>query len=186
MAISRKLRFDVFKRDFFSCQYCGNKPPRVVLEADHVIPKSRGGPDVMLNLVTSCFDCNRGKRDHSLDEIPNPISDQLAQEKERAAQIKELTKFLTKKRNLEAKQITGLGAYWFNSFKVDKDKYCFGKARVPSINQFLSHLNPNEILDAMDIAFRRHPPSGDNDRKTWLYFCGICWRKIKKDYKYAK
>jgi 5-methylcytosine-specific restriction endonuclease McrA len=38
MAISKKLRFEVFKRDNFTCQYCGRETPEVILEADHVIP----------------------------------------------------------------------------------------------------------------------------------------------------
>lgn len=56
------LRFDVFNRDGFRCRYCGRGPEQgVYLEADHVIPRSAGGPDSMANLVTACWDCNRGK-----------------------------------------------------------------------------------------------------------------------------
>lgn len=65
--ISKKLRFEVFKRDKFTCQYCGRKPPSVSLEADHYVPVSQGGPTVFMNLITSCFDCNRGKRDNLID-----------------------------------------------------------------------------------------------------------------------
>jgi 5-methylcytosine-specific restriction endonuclease McrA len=39
--LSKKLRFEVFKRDGFSCQYCGAHPPDVLLEIDHVIPVKR-------------------------------------------------------------------------------------------------------------------------------------------------
>ena len=59
--LSKKTRFEVFKRDKFTCQYCGKSAPDVVLEVDHVVPVAEGGDDDMLNLVTSCFDCNRGK-----------------------------------------------------------------------------------------------------------------------------
>lgn len=69
MAISKRIRFEVFKRDGFVCQYCGNKPPDVVLEADHIDPHSRGGGDDMVNLITSCFDCNRGKSDRTLTAV---------------------------------------------------------------------------------------------------------------------
>ena len=34
--MSKKMRFDVFKRDGFQCQYCGSTPPSVVLEVDHI------------------------------------------------------------------------------------------------------------------------------------------------------
>lgn len=61
MSISRRLRFEVFKRDNFTCQYCGAKPPDTVLEVDHVHPRSLGGLDTMENLKTACWSCNRGK-----------------------------------------------------------------------------------------------------------------------------
>jgi len=61
--ISDKLRFEVFKRDKYVCQYCGACGPDVELEVDHVIPVSRGGTDDIDNLKTSCFRCNRGKGD---------------------------------------------------------------------------------------------------------------------------
>lgn len=59
--ISAKLRFDVFKRDSFTCQYCGKMSPDVVLEVDHIKPVAVGGDNSILNLITSCFECNRGK-----------------------------------------------------------------------------------------------------------------------------
>ena len=61
--IPPKLRFEVFKRDKFVCQYCGACGPDVELEIDHIIPVSRGGTDDMKNLKTACRDCNRGKVD---------------------------------------------------------------------------------------------------------------------------
>ena len=42
--------------------------PDVVLEVDHIIPISQGGENEILNLVTSCFDCNRGKGGRKLNE----------------------------------------------------------------------------------------------------------------------
>lgn len=61
MALSKRLRFEVFKRDNFTCQYCGAKPPDTVLEVDHVHPRSLGGRDLIENLKTACWNCNRGK-----------------------------------------------------------------------------------------------------------------------------
>lgn len=65
------LRFAVFHRDNFRCRYCGRSVDEgAILEADHVMPRSRGGPDTMANLVTACWDCNRGKSDRPLDIVP--------------------------------------------------------------------------------------------------------------------
>jgi len=48
-------RINVFTRDNFTCQYCGEKFPMSQLNFDHVIPKSRGGRTVWENIVTACY-----------------------------------------------------------------------------------------------------------------------------------
>lgn len=58
-----KLRFSIFKRDSFTCQYCGRKAPDVVLQIDHIHPKSKGGLNKAENYRTACFECNIGKGD---------------------------------------------------------------------------------------------------------------------------
>ena len=70
---SQKVRFDVFKRDNFTCQYCGRKSPEVILEADHIIPASDGGKADFDNLITSCRECNRGKSNSEI--IPKDDTD---------------------------------------------------------------------------------------------------------------
>lgn len=58
---------NVFERDNYTCTYCGIKGGK--LEADHIIPFSKGGDDTMENLTTSCQKCNRQKRDKSVSEF---------------------------------------------------------------------------------------------------------------------
>lgn len=60
-----KLRFNVFKRDSFTCQYCGRSviSDKIKLHVDHVKSKKRGGENTFDNLITSCEDCNLGKGD---------------------------------------------------------------------------------------------------------------------------
>src|SRR3546814_8652151 len=69
-SLGKKARFEVFKRDSFICQYCGRTPPAVVLEVDHIIAVSAGGGNDDHNLITSCFDCNRGKAAGTLEASP--------------------------------------------------------------------------------------------------------------------
>ena len=57
----RYSRVNVFARDKFTCQYCGERPHRSRLNLDHVIPRSLGGRTTWENVVTSCVDCNRRK-----------------------------------------------------------------------------------------------------------------------------
>jgi len=74
--LSKKIRFEVFKRDSFTCQYCGRKSPDVILHVDHLDPVAKGGTNDILNLVTSCEECNQGKSDI-------PLSDNSVVEKQR-------------------------------------------------------------------------------------------------------
>ena len=57
----RYSRLNIFARDKFTCQYCGDKPPRAQLNLDHVIPRALGGRTTWENVVCSCVECNRRK-----------------------------------------------------------------------------------------------------------------------------
>jgi 5-methylcytosine-specific restriction endonuclease McrA len=54
-------RFNVFLRDAFTCQYCGERAPAHNLTFDHVVPRSRGGRTTWQNVVTACGECNLTK-----------------------------------------------------------------------------------------------------------------------------
>jgi 5-methylcytosine-specific restriction endonuclease McrA len=56
-------RFNVFLRDRFSCQFCGDEFPTHDLTFDHVVPRSRGGRTTWENVVTACSPCNLTKGD---------------------------------------------------------------------------------------------------------------------------
>ena len=62
LGVTRKR---LFKRDGYECTYCGSKKN---LTVDHIIPKSRGGPNSWSNLVTSCFRCNSIKDNKTPEE----------------------------------------------------------------------------------------------------------------------
>ena len=56
------IRYNVLKRDNFSCVLCGaTTKDGVKLHVDHIIPVSKGGKTVMNNLRTLCDRCNKGK-----------------------------------------------------------------------------------------------------------------------------
>lgn len=61
MAISKRLRFEVLRRDGHRCHYCGATPPDAKLTVDHVTAVALGGTDTADNLVTACEPCNSGK-----------------------------------------------------------------------------------------------------------------------------
>ena len=59
----------LFRRDEFTCLYCGEVYSSRELTRDHVVPVSRGGTDTWENIVTACRACNHRKADKSLAEI---------------------------------------------------------------------------------------------------------------------
>lgn len=54
-------RLNIFLRDDFRCQYCGEQFAPSELTFDHVVPRSRGGPTSATNIVSACVDCNSAK-----------------------------------------------------------------------------------------------------------------------------
>lgn len=87
--ISGKLRFEVFKRDSFTCQYCGRRSPEVTLHVDHIKPVAKKGDNDILNLITSCSECNLGKGARELDDnsVLSRQRAQLDELNERRAQL---------------------------------------------------------------------------------------------------
>ena len=59
-------RQNVFKRDNFTCQYCGTNKD---LTLDHVIPRSKGGKSAWNNLVTACKKCNAKKGNNTPERV---------------------------------------------------------------------------------------------------------------------
>lgn len=64
-------RFNIYRRDGYKCLYCGSKDS---LTLDHVLPKSKGGPNSWTNLVTCCMKCNVTKGDRTPDEAGMTLS----------------------------------------------------------------------------------------------------------------
>jgi hypothetical protein len=179
--ISTRTRFEIFKRDRFTCQYCGQTPPTVVLEIDHIIAVASGGGNEVGNLLTACKECNAGKSDRPLTAAPASLASNIAEQRERAEQVKQYTAFLLEQREAELATVRRLGWYWFNKLypENEQDKWGFLDAEEQSIRTFLKRLTEVEIMNAMDIAHGRKPARRDYWQHTWKYFCGVCWSMIR-------
>jgi len=174
MSISQKLRFEVFKRDGFICQYCGNHPPEIILECDHIHPVSKGGNNDINNLITSCFDCNRGKINNELSNIPNSleVNKNIILEKEsQYLEYQKAIKKVEKRIKREIKDIENLYNETFPESKFTK------RFKEVSIKMFIERLEFHEVYYAMAKATSYLNEDPEN---CLSYFCGICWNKIKQ------
>lgn len=113
--IKKSVRFDVFKRDSFTCQYCGEKAPDVVLELDHITPVADGGDNDILNLLTSCKSCNSGKSDRPLADTAaiDKRRSQLEDLEDRRQQLEMLHEWHLSLVDLDDQAATMAGELWF-------------------------------------------------------------------------
>jgi len=172
--ISKKLRFEIFKRDSFTCGYCGRTPPGVVLEIDHIKPFSKGGDCDINNYLTSCFDCNRGKGARNLTAIPKPLSENMEALHEKESQIKEYQKFIKSIRRREAKQINQIAKIYSDNIGDYELSEVF---KQNSLKKFIRLLPLHEVEDAMYIAL----DNVTSNEGIIKYFCGVCWNGIRGD-----
>lgn len=182
MGISKTVRFEVFKRDGFRCQYCGKTPPEAMLEVDHIQPQSKGGLDTILNLITACFECNRGKRDIALDKIPPSLINNLDVLKEKETQLREYNKLVQRIEKRLQEEIELVGAAYSVAFPKWVLKETF---KQTSVKNFLRLLPVSKVVEAMEQSCQRMRdkyPYGDRAGDEAIrYFCGYCWRLIKGD-----
>lgn len=172
-SISKRKRFEIFKRDGFECQYCGATPPGVVLHCDHIEPVSKGGSSDMDNLITACQSCNQGKSDIQLNSVPQSLSERSAEVKEREEQIAGYQEILRLKRERLEGEAQEILEIFCKSYGIDG----IPKMDFVSIKRFVDKLGYHDCHEAAEMACSKFY-SGYS--RSFKYFCGICWSKIKE------
>jgi hypothetical protein len=172
-SISVKKRFEVFKRDNFTCQYCSAKPPLIPLEVDHIYPVCKGGDNSIENLITSCFDCNRGKGSGVLENIPDTLVVKFERMKLAKMQYNQYKKILKNQKNIIDAEIEQVELVYSSCFKG----WSLSAKFKISIKQFIQKLGVEDVVDSMEKACNRI----ENQSAVPKYFCGICWNKIKNN-----
>lgn len=171
--LSKKTRFEIFKRDNFTCQYCSGKPPKVPLEIDHIIPVTSGGDNSDENLITACFDCNRGKGARELSLMPIETIDKIERLKIAQEQYREFKRIISKQKKIiesQIEEVNHLYGCFFPGWELSE------RFKV-QVKGFINKIGLEECLDSMEIACSKI----DDSSRAIKYFCGICWRKIKAD-----
>ena len=171
-AIGKKLRFEVFKRDEFTCVYCGATPPSVILQIDHIHPVAEGGSNQIDNLITSCQPCNLGKGANLLTNIPQSFKEKASFVAEQEAQLRgyyEIMQMQQDRINAEVWQIAEI----IDSVTLENG---INRDCAQSIKKFLNNLGFFVVKDAAEIARAKYKYGG---KKAFLYFCGICHNRMK-------
>jgi hypothetical protein len=190
-SISKKLRFEVFKRDGFRCQYCGRAAPDIVLEIDHIKPVADGGENDILNLITSCKDCNSGKGDRSLTENTTLAKqrDQLEELNERREQLEMMIQWKEELSKLKDDVVDRLSQHWSKLVPG----YSLNENGLQAFKKLTKQFDLHEILDAMQTAvdqyvtFHQGKPDQESVELSWKKVPGICrTRRAEKSKPYLR
>lgn len=149
-ATPKKTRFEVFKRDAFTCQYCGRKAPDVVLQVDHISPVSKGGANEILNYITSCVECNLGKgaRELSDDSALAKQRGQLEELNERREQIEMMIEWRDGLRDLDSMKADEVA----RACQLRMPGSTLNERGMDSVRSWIRDFPLDIILDAIDVA----------------------------------
>lgn len=73
LSVVRFCRENVYIRDDFTCQYCGEEHAEKHLTLDHVVPASKKGQKTWTNVVTACRKCNQRKANRTPEQANMPL-----------------------------------------------------------------------------------------------------------------
>lgn len=172
--LSARARFEILKRDLFTCQYCGAHPPSAILHVDHIVPVAGGGSNDSSNLVTACSICNGGKGARSLTTVPKSLADRAAEIKEREAQLRGYYKIIEASRGRAEDEAWRVARPFMDQFSRDGS---LSRDWFSSIKNFVAKLGVYDCMDAMELAIAKQPNSQNH---CFRYFCGICWNKVRE------
>ena len=173
MAVTKRTRYEVLRRDNHTCRYCGESAPDVKITVDHVTPTALGGSDKPDNLVAACKDCNAGKTSTSPDAatVASVSEDQIRW----AAAIKVASDAMLSDRNAQTLQCATFLAAWrvwdgdLTYLPLD------WAARVgPWLNSGIPEL---VLLDSLDIALGKRSVRHED---VFRYLCGIIRNRLEE------
>ncbi|GAS94389.1 HNH endonuclease domain protein [Mycolicibacterium canariasense] len=179
MAITKRLRFEILRRDGYRCRYCGHTAAEAELRVDHVIPTALGGGDDPDNLVAACEPCNTGKAAIAPD---SPIVEDVAADALRwAAAIRRAAELDRQRRSDDHDFVFELlnsydGAIT-EQFRRADGNYDIAPDCGQSILKFRdAGLTRDDIVAAAAAMRARNLPDG----RRWKYFCGVAWQMIRE------
>ncbi len=164
MALSKRSRFEVLRRDNFTCRYCHETTTPLTI--DHVLPVALGGTDEPTNLVTACRDCNAGKSSTAPDSVLVADVDADALRWSRARSVA-IARLAGERADAEAARRPFVEA-WLRWDVSGGFLPADWKSRIDS--WLAEGILPDQLLDALDIALRHGQLP---DHAVFRYMAGI-------------
>lgn len=176
--VSKRLRFEIFKRDGFRCVYCGATPVQAPLHVDHVNPVAAGGDNDPANLVTACDSCNLGKGAVPLES--RKLSPAIATEAQ-LEQVEQIRAYLALQEEIQGAKtavIDSLMDHWRKHLAVPSDL----RHRLPFM---LEQVGYEKVIEAIDATARKASRAYDTGRR-WtttdaLMYLNGCIRAMRRE-----
>jgi len=180
--ISVRTRFEIFKRDDFQCRYCGQRSPEVVLEIDHIVPRVEGGTNDVLNLITSCWDCNRGKGGVPLANVMTSEDphDKAIEMMERRRQLDEYNAILEIENTKREEEMWEVACFWNDIRCIAPDANGFHTALKKDLSWIKNTLKwcpKQKIKEFMELSIGR----GMKRDMRYVVVCCRTWREERFD-----
>lgn len=170
MAVTKRTRFEVLRRDNFTCRYC--RSTETELTIDHVTPVALGGTDDPDNLVAACRDCNAGKASSTPD---NELVDDVAADAARwAAAIKQAAAALEQEAAARDAYVDAFVNAWPSYRHIPN-------SLISTVEALYETGLPVSVM--LDAALVATTARGIADRPA--YFAGICWKRVRAMHEIA-
>lgn len=181
MAISKRMRYEILRRDNYTCRYCRSVENELTI--DHVLPVSLGGQDEPENLVAACRDCNAGKSSTSpTDDLVADVKQEALRWGRAIAEWNAINHAATADREAWVAIFDNEWKTWTRG--VDDEHFPRPTDWRESARQFYATGLPvDEAIEAIDIACGSTKVHADN---AWRYMCGVIWRKVEQMHEGAR
>jgi hypothetical protein len=152
--IGAKARFEIFKRDSFTCQYCGAEAPGAVLHVDHILPVAKGGDNKITNLITACSECNMGKGARKLndDSAVARQKQQLNELNERREQLEMIQQWRTGLSDLAEQEVDIANSHW----EELADGFSLNDLGQRQLSRLVKKHGAIAVMEAMDSSVDRN------------------------------
>jgi hypothetical protein len=176
LAVSKRLRFEILRRDNHTCRYCGGAAPEVRLRVDHVVPEALGGQTVPENLVAACEPCNAGKSSIAPDSaVVADVSEDQIRWTRAMAEARAIRRAFAEKRLAYGDYFLELWEGW--RFVETQELVPLDGDWRSTVDKFFEYdVDQEDIRYAVRAAMGAR---GVRPENTFRYFCGVVWNIIR-------